>query len=207
MHMDLTLKTPTGDEAGSISVSSEVFGADFKPALVHQVVTAYLAGARMGTRSQKNRAAVRGGGAKPWRQKGTGRARSGTTRSPVWRSGGVAFAAQPQDFTQKVNRKMYRGALRSMLSELIRHERLVVVEGFGVDAPETKQLLSKLADLGLTDVLVVANDPDENLYLAARNLRSVDVRDVSQVDPVSLAGFEQVLITSAALKSLEERLT
>ena len=207
MHMDLTLKSANGGEAGSISVSDEVFAADFKPALVHQVVTAYLAGARVGTRAQKNRSTVRGGGAKPWRQKGAGRARSGTSRSPIWRSGGVAFAAQPQDFTQKVNRKMYRGAIRSMLSELIRQERLFVVEAFGVDAPQTKQLLKKLRGLGLSDVLVVADDPDENLYLAARNLRSVDVRDVSEVDPVSLAGFEQVLITSAALKSLEERLT
>ncbi len=206
MHMDLTLKSAEGGEAGSISVSSEVFAADFKPALVHQVVTAYLAGARVGTRAQKNRSTVHGGGAKPWRQKGTGRARSGTSRSPIWRSGGVAFAAQPQDFTQKVNRKMYRGAIRSMLSELIRQERLFVVEAFGVDAPQTKQLLKKLQGLGLSEVLVVADDPDENLYLAARNLRSVDVRDVSEVDPVSLAGFEQVLITSAALKSLEERL-
>ncbi len=205
--MDLSLKTATGGYAGSISVSNEVFGAEFRPALVHQVVTAYLAVARLGTRAQKNRAAVRGGGAKPWRQKGTGRARSGTTRSPVWRSGGVAFAAQPQDFAQKVNRKMYRGALRSMLSELIRQERLIVVEGFGVDAPQTKQLLAKLKDLGLTDVLVVAENPDENLYLAARNLRSVDVRDAHQIDPVSLAGFDTVLVTSAALKRIEERLT
>ena len=205
--MDLNLKTDGGGEAGSISVSSEVFEAEFKPALVHQVVTAYMAGARAGTRAQKNRSSVRGGGAKPWRQKGMGRARSGTTRSPIWRSGGRAFAAQPQDYTQKVNRKMYRGALRSMLSELIREERLVAVEGFGVDAPQTKQLLSKLAGLGLSDVLVVADNPDENLYLAARNLHNVDVRDVSQLDPVSLAGFEQVLITSAALKRLEERLT
>ncbi len=205
--MDLNLRTDGGGEAGSISVSSEVFAAEYKPALVHQVVTAYLAGARAGTRAQKNRSSVRGGGGKPWRQKGMGRARSGTTRSPIWRAGGVAFAAQPQDYTQKVNRKMYRGALRCMLSELIRQERLVAVEGFGVDAPQTKQLLSKLTGLGLSDVLVVADNPDENLYLAARNLYNVDVRDVSQLDPVSLAGFEKVLITSAALKRLEERLT
>ncbi len=205
--MDLNLRTAVGGEAGSISVSSEVFGAEFKPALVHQVVTAYLAGARAGTRAQKNRSAVRGGGAKPFRQKGTGRARAGTTRSPIWRAGGVTFAAQPQDYTQKVNRKMYRGALRSMLSELIRQERLVAVDAFGVDAPETKQLVSKLTGLGLSDVLVVAEDPDENLYLAARNLHSVDVRDVGQLDPVSLAGFQQVLITGAALKRLEDRLT
>ncbi len=205
--MDLNLRTDGGGDAGSISVSSEVFAAEFKPALVHQVVTAYLAGARAGTRAQKNRASVRGGGAKPWRQKGMGRARSGTTRSPIWRAGGVAFAAQPQDYTQKVNRKMYRGALRCMFSELIRQQRLVAVEGFGLDAPQTKQLLSKLTGLGLSDVLVVADNPDENLYLAARNLYNVDVRDVGQLDPVSLAGFEKVLITSAALKRLEERLT
>ncbi len=204
--MDLNLRTDGGGEAGSISVSSEVFEAEFKPALVHQVVTAYLAGARSGTRAQKNRASVRGGGSKPWRQKGMGRARSGTSRSPVWRAGGRAFAAQPQDHTQKLNRKMYRGALRSMLSELIRRERLIAVEGFGVDAPQTKQLVAKLTGLGLSDVLVIVENPDENLYLAARNLYNVDVRDVSQLDPVSLAGFEQVLITSAALKRLEERL-
>ncbi len=190
----------------SLQVSDVVFGADFKEPLVHQVVTAYLAGARAGTKAQKNRSAVSGGGKKPYRQKGTGRARAGTIRSPLWRGGGVTFAAKPRSYAQKVNKKMYRGALRSILSELVRQDRLVVVDGFGVEAPKTKQLVGKLKELGLDDVLIVTEQADENLYLAARNLYHVDVRDSEELDPVSLVGYEKVLMTTEALKKVEERL-
>lgn len=190
----------------TIQVSDVVFGADFKETLVHQVVNAYMAAARSGTKAQKNRAAVAGGGAKPWRQKGTGRARAGTIRSPIFRSGGRAFAAQPRSYEQKVNRKMYRVALRSILSELIRQERLIVVDGFGVDEPKTKGVVAKLSDMGLTDVLIVLESLEDNLLLATRNLYHVDVRSVAEIDPVSLVGFEKILISSGALKQLEERL-
>ena len=190
----------------TLQVSDAVFGADFKPSLVHQVVTAYMAAGRSGTKAQKSRSDVRGGGIKPWRQKGTGRARSGTSRSPIWRSGGVTFAARPRNYEQKVNRKMYRAALRSILSELLRLDRLLVVEAFGVDAPKTKELVGKLTELGLSDVLIVLETLEDNLLLAARNLYHVDVRSVAELDPVGLVGFERVLITSGALKQLEERL-
>ena len=191
---------------GAIQVSDQVFGADFNEALVHQVVTAYLAGARSGTKAQKNRAAVAGGGAKPWRQKGTGRARAGTISSPLFRGGGRAFAASPRDYVQKVNRKMYRAALRSILSELVRQERLVVVDDMAVDAPRTKELVARLDGMNLKDVLVVVEQLNENLWLSARNLYHVDVREVAEIDPVSLVAFEKVLVTSAALKQIEERL-
>ena len=190
----------------SLQVSDAVFGADFKEALVHQVVTAYMAVARSGTKAQKNRSAVSGGGIKPFRQKGTGRARQGTIRSPIMRKGGVTFAAQPRSYAQKVNKKMYRGALRSILSELVRQERLVVVDDFSVDAPKTKQLVAKLADLDMSDVLIITGQPDENMLLAARNLYHVDVRDSEQLDPVSLVGYEKVLMTADALKKIEEQL-
>ncbi len=190
----------------SLQVSDAVFGADFKEALVHQVVTAYMAAARSGTKAQKNRSAVSGGGIKPFRQKGTGRARQGTIRSPIMVGGGRAFAAQPRSYAQKVNKKMYRGALRSILSELLRQERLVVVDSFGVEAPKTKQLVGKLKDLGLDDVLIIVEQLDENLLLAARNLYHVDVRDTDQLDPVSLVGYEKVLVTADALKKIEEKL-
>jgi len=190
----------------SIQVSDAVFGADFKEALVHQVVVAYMAGARAGTRAQKNRSAVSGGGAKPFRQKGTGRARQGTSRSPMMRSGGVTFAAQPRNFSQKVNRKMYRGAVRSILSELVRQDRLVVVDDFSVDAPKTRQLLEKLGAMGVEDALIVTEGFDENLMLASRNLYHVDARALNELDPVSLIGYESVVITAAALKGLEEKL-
>ena len=190
----------------SLQVSDAVFGADFKEALVHQVVTAYMAAARSGTKAQKNRSAVSGGGIKPFRQKGTGRARQGTIRSPIMRKGGVTFAAQPRSYAQKVNKKMYRGALRSILSELVRQERLVVVDDFSVDAPKTKQLVAKLADLDMSDVLIITGQPDENMLLAARNLYHVDVRDSEQLDPVSLVGYEKVLMTADALKKIEEQL-
>jgi large subunit ribosomal protein L4 len=190
----------------SIQVSDVVFGADFKESLVHQVVVAYLSAARSGTKAQKNRSAVRGGGAKPFRQKGTGRARQGTSRSPIMRSGGVTFAAQPRNYEQKVNRKMYRGALRSILSELVRQERLVVVDEFSVSAPRTKELLSKLKEVDAEDALIITENFDENLMLASRNLYRVDARALNEVEPVSLIGYEKVVITSAALKALEEKL-
>jgi large subunit ribosomal protein L4 len=174
--------------------------------LVHQVVTAYLAGARAGTKAQKTRSQVRGGGAKPWRQKGTGRARAGTIRSPIFTGGGRAFAARPRDFSQKVNRKMYRGAMRSVLSELIRQERLLLTEKFGVSAPKTKELKTKLDELQVKNVLIVVEGFDENLCLAARNLVHVDVLEADTVDPVSLVGHENVVMTVAAAKLLEERL-
>ena len=190
----------------SIQVSDLVFGADFKESLVHQVVAAYLSAARSGTKAHKNRAAVRGGGAKPFRQKGTGRARQGTSRSPIMRSGGVTFAAQPRNYEQKVNRKMYRGALRSILSELVRQDRLLVVEDFGVSAPKTKELLTKLAEMDAKDALIITESFDENLMLASRNLYAVDARALNEIEPVSLIGYEKVIITSAALKALEEKL-
>lgn len=195
-----------GANAEAVELSDATFGKDFNEPLVHQVVTAYLAGARQGTRAQKNRSDVSGGGKKPWRQKGSGRARAGTIRSPLWRSGGVTFAATPQDHSQKVNRKMYRAAMRSILSELLRQERLVAVNDFGVDSPKTKQLAAKLKELGLEKVLIVAEEVDENLYLAARNIPNVAVVDVAAVDPVSLVAFDKVLATVPALRKFEEKL-
>lgn len=201
--MELTLK----DAKGALEVSEATFGREFNEALVHQVVVAYAAGARQGTKAQKTRSEVAGGGKKPWRQKGTGRARAGTIRSPIWRAGGTTFAAKPQGHTQKVNKKMYRGALKSIVSELIRQDRLTVVENFSVDAPKTKQLVEKLGGLNLNDVLIVTKDVDENLFLASRNLHKVDVRDVQGIDPVSLIAFENVLMTADAVKQLEEVLS
>jgi len=192
--------------AGKVEVSDVTFAREFNEDLVHQVVTAYLAGARQGTRAHKNRAAVSGGGKKPWRQKGTGRARAGTSSSPIWRSGGVTFAAKPQDHSQKVNKKMYRAALRSILSELARQERLVVVESMELKEPKTKLLLKELAGFGVEGALIVADEVTENLYLAARNLHKVDVRDVSAIDPASLIAFEKVIVTVPALKKFEEML-
>lgn len=200
--MNLNLAAGTG----TVEVADATFGKEFNEALVHQVVTAYLAGGRQGTRAQKSRSDVRGGGKKPWRQKGTGRARAGTIRSPLWRSGGVTFAARPQDYTQKVNRKMYRAAMRSILSELVRQERLVAVEEFSVEAPKTKQVAAKLKELNLEKVLIVTEEVDEKLYLAARNLPHVDVVDVAAADPVSLVAFDKVLVTVSALRKFEEKL-
>ena len=204
--MELSIVKPGNTAAGTVSVSDVAFAREFNEDLVHQVVTAFLAGARQGTRAQKNRAAVSGGGAKPWRQKGTGRARAGTIRSPIWRSGGVTFAAAPQDHSQKVNRKMYRAAMRSIISELARQDRLVVVESVEMEQPKTKLLVKQLADYGLESVLIVSADMDQNLYLAARNLHKVDVRDVDGVDPVSLVAYDKVLITVDAIKKFEEML-
>jgi large subunit ribosomal protein L4 len=190
-----------------MDVADAVFGQDFNEALVHQVVVAYLAAGRAGTHAQKNRAAVRGGGAKPWRQKGTGRARAGTIRSPIWRGGGKTFAATTRDYSQKVNKKAYRAAIRSILSELLRQERLVVVDSFAVTAPRTRELLAKLKDMGLQEQLLIVHDaPDENLYLAARNLSQVEVVDTAIADPVSLVGCDKILMTAAALRQFEERL-
>lgn len=199
----MNLNTASG---GTVTVSEVAFGKDFNEPLVHQVVTAYLAGARQGSKAQKTRSQVSGGGKKPWRQKGTGRARAGTIRSPLWRGGGKTFAAVPLDHSQKVNRKMYRGALRCILSELVRQERLVVVDDFAIAEPKTKSLVAKLKELALNNVLIVTDAVDENLFLSARNLPKVDVRDCQAVDPVSLIAYEKVLVTVPALKKLEEAL-
>jgi len=190
-----------------IAVSDAVFAADYKESLVHQLVTAYMAAGRSGTKAQKNRSAVKGGGAKPWRQKGTGRARAGTIRSPIWRSGGVTFAAQPRDYTQKVNRKMYRSGIRSILSELARQQRLVVVEDITVDSPKTKQLIGKLADLGVDKPLIDTETGDEKLYLSARNLPNVEVSDVAGLNPVNLVRYEHVVLTVGAVRAIEEWLS
>ena len=191
-------------QGGSVQVSETAFGREFNEALVHQVVVAFLAGARRGTKQQKTRAEVSGSGKKPWRQKGTGRARAGSVRSPLWRTGGRPFAARPQDHSQKVNRKMYRGALQCILSELIRQDRLIAVEAFAVQSPKTKSLLEKLKSLDLTNVLIVTDEVDQNLFLAARNLKGVDVRDATTVDPVALVSHDKVLITVPALRKIEE---
>jgi large subunit ribosomal protein L4 len=190
----------------SMDVADAVFGQDFNETLVHQVVVAYMAAGRAGTHAQKNRTAVRGGGSKPWRQKGTGRARAGTIRSPLWRGGGTTFAATTRDYSQKVNKKAYRAAIRSIFSELVRQDRLVVVEKFVVDTPRTRELVDKLGAMDLDRVLLVHDEPDENLYLAARNLPHVDIVDTTIADPVSLVGFDKVLITVAALRQFEEKL-
>jgi len=191
---------------GAVEVSEATFGRDFNEALVHQVVTAYAAGARQGSKAQKTRSEVSGGGKKPWRQKGTGRARAGTIRSPIWRSGGVTFAAKPQDHSQKVNKKMYRGAIQSILSELVRQERFVVVEAFDVETPKTKALAAKLNEMSLKDVLIITEEVSENLFLAARNLYKVDVRDAATIDPVSLIAFDKIVVTAGAVKQIEEML-
>ena len=199
----MDLKTVTG---AAVELSDTAFGREFNEALVHQVVTAYLAGARQGTRAQKTRAEVSGGGIKPWRQKGTGRARAGSIRSPIWRGGGRAFAAKPQDWSQKVNRKMYRGAMQCILAELIRQERLILVEEISVSGPKTKELIAKLNDLGAPRALIVTKEVDENLYLAARNIPHVNVLDASEVDPVSLIAFDKVIMSVEAAKQFEEAL-
>jgi len=204
--MELSITAPGNASAGTVQVSDATFAREFNEDLVHQAVTAYLAGARQGTRAQKTRAEVSGGGRKPWRQKGSGRARAGSIRSPIWRSGGVTFAARPQDHSQKLNRKMYRAAMRSILSELARQQRLVVVESLAVDQPKTKLLAQRLADFALNDVLIISDEIDRNLYLAARNIPRVDVRDVAAVDPVSLIAFEKVVVTVPALRKFEEML-
>lgn len=192
--------------SGVLQVSDITFGAEFNKSLIHQAVVAFLAGGRQGTRQQKNRSDVRGGGRKPWRQKGTGRARAGTIRSPIWRGGGVTFAARPQDHSQKLNRKMYRGALRSILSELVRQERLVVVEHLRMEAPGTRLMVARMKELEISNALFVSEDIDTNLYLSVRNIPHVDVRDVQGVDPVSLVAYDKVVMTVPAVRKFEEML-
>jgi large subunit ribosomal protein L4 len=205
--MELKLTTATGKASTkSIEVSEANFSREFNEALVHQAVTGYLAGARAGTKAQKTRSEVSGGGKKPWKQKGTGRARSGTIRSPIWRSGGVTFAAKPQDWSQKINRKMYRAAIQSILSELVRTERLVIVENFIVDAPKTKDMVERLSKLGMSNVMIVTEDMSDNLYMSTRNLHKVGVCDANNIDPVSLIRFEKVIMTADAVKKIEEAL-
>jgi large subunit ribosomal protein L4 len=203
--MELNLSTPEGAK-GALEVSEATFGREFNADLVHQAVTAYLAGARQGTRAQKTRSDVSGGGKKPWKQKGSGRARAGTIRSPIWRGGGVTFAARPQDHTQKINKKMYRAAMQCILSELARTDRLVVVEQFDVETPKTKALLAKLAAFDAKHVLIVTEAVSENLYLASRNVHTVEVCDAVSANPVSLVHREKVIVTVEALKKFEEML-
>lgn len=201
--MELKIVSPAGAQ-GTLNVSEVAFGREFNQDLVHQAVVAYMAGARQGTKAQLTRAEVRGGGKKPWRQKGTGRARAGTIRSPIWRGGGATFAAKPRDHEQKLNKKMYRAALQCILSELNRQDRLIVVESFDIDAPKTKALVQKLAQYNLSEALIVTEEISENLFLASRNLYKVGVSDVQGVDPVSLIGFDKVIVTVPALKKFEE---
>ena len=201
----MNLVCATGGQ--KLELSETAFARDFNEDLVHQVVVAYLAGGRQGSKGQKNRSQVRGGGRKPWRQKGTGRARAGTIRSPIWRGGGVTFAARAQDHSVKVNKKMYRGAIVCILSELIRQERLIAVESFSLEEPKTKLLKLKLEELDLKNVLILVDDLDKNIYLSSRNLAGVEVKSVNNVDPVSLIGNDKVLATFGALKRLEEALS
>ena len=189
-----------------VSVSDDAFAASFNETLVHQLVVSYMAAGRAGTKAQKNRSAVRGGGAKPWRQKGTGRARAGTIRSPLWRSGGVTFAATPRDYSKKLNKKMYRAGLRSLVSELVRQQRLIVIDKLGVTEPKTKQMQARLNEIGVDDALVLTDGLDSAVYLASRNIPNITVMDIAIVDPVSLIKQEKVVIDEAALKKLEERL-
>ena len=205
--MELTLHKTGSKGTGKVTVEDAIFAANFNEPLIHQVVTAYLAAARSGDSAQKTRAEVRGGGRKPWRQKGTGRARAGTIRSPLWRSGGKIFASKPRDYEQKVNRKMYQGAMRSILSELARQERLIVVDDFSVDSPKTKEMVQKLAALSAPEALIVTHEENENLFLAARNLYRVDVIEPHELDPYHLIGSEKVIVTEAAIKQIEARLS
>lgn len=200
------MKLAMANSKSKVDVSDDTFGRDYNEALIHQTVTAYLAGGRQGTKAQKNRSAVSGGGAKPWRQKGTGRARAGTSRSPLWRSGGQTFAAQPRSYKQKLNKKMVRAAYASIFSELVRAERLHIVDEFKVDTPKTKEVLAKLAKVGVESayIIVGTEKADANLYLSVRNLSYVDVVEVGGIDPVSLVKFDHVIITEDAIKEVEE---
>lgn len=205
--MELNLHSSANSGGGIIHVSDTVFAAKFNEALIHQVVTAYSASARQGTRAQKSRSQIKSSGSKPWRQKGTGRARAGTVASPLWRGGGVAFAAKPTNYSPKVNKKMYRHAIRSILSELLRQGRLLVLEQFTVEVPKTRALVAQLSALQLPQVLIVTADNDEKLALAARNLPHVQVNAARTVDPISLLRFDKVLMTVPAIKQMEMRLT
>ncbi len=200
--MQLTLHK-SGGKAGKVKVSEAVFGAAFNEPLVHQILTSYTAGSRAGTKAQKNRSAVRGGGRKPFRQKGLGRARAGTIRSPLWRGGGVTFAAKPKDHSKKVNRKMYRGAMRAILSELVRLDRLVCVEDFTLDGAKTKKAIEKLAEIQLTEALIITDEVTRDQYLSTRNIPRVNIIDTTEIDPYSLIGFDNVLITKSALAKVE----
>ena len=200
--MELTLHK-AGAEAGKVTVSEAIFGVSYNEPLVHQILTSFTARSRAGTKAQKNRAAVSGGGKKPFKQKGMGRARAGTIRSPIWRGGGVTFAARPRDYSKKVNKKMYRGAMRSILSELVRQDRLICVEEFTVDGPKTKNAIEKLTEAGLTEVLIITEEVTRDLYLATRNIPHVDIIDTTEIDPYSLIGFNKVLITRSALEKVE----
>ncbi len=202
--MELLLAATGSSLNSKVNVSESTFGQEFNEALVHQVMVAYLAGGRAGTRAQKTRSEVSGGGAKPWNQKGTGRARAGTSRSPIWRSGGRAFAAKPQDHSQKVNKKMYRGAMRSILSELARQDRILVVNDIVPSLPKTRELLGKLNGLDITNALIVVSSWDANLYLAARNIPGIDVKEATMIDPVSLLKYKKVLMTEDAVRKIEE---
>lgn len=205
--MDLKLTTATGKASTKkMEVSEQTFGREFNEALVHQVVTAYLAGGRSGTRGTKSRSAVSGGGAKPWRQKGTGRARAGTIRSPIWRSGGHTFALSNQDHSQKVNKKMYRNAMRSILSELVRQDRLTVVDKFQVDGPKTKALVEKLSAINFERGIIVTDEATDDLYLSARNLHHVDVLEANEINPASLVGSTNIIMTVGAVQKIEEML-
>lgn len=204
--MKLAVKTLSGPST-SVEVSEKIFSCEYNEPLIHQIVVAYLSGSRAGTKKQKTRSEVRGGGRKPWKQKGTGRARAGTIRSPIWRTGGVAFAARPRDFTKKVNKKMYRKAMWSMLSELLRLDRFHIVEEFNVDQPKTKAIIMRLKDLGLVNrTLIITDELTENLYFSVRNLPGVHVIDALSTDPVTLLKFDDILVTTAALKKFEEML-
>jgi large subunit ribosomal protein L4 len=203
--MELIISTST-ESNETVSVTEAAFARPFNQSLVHQAVVAYRAGSRSGTKAQKNRSAVSGGGRKPWRQKGTGRARAGTIRSPIWRGGGVAFAASTRDYSQKLNTKMYRAALSCILSELVRQDRFIVLKDFSLVVPKTKSLLQKLAEYDITDALIVTEEVDNNLYLAARNIQKIRVVNVDDIDPINLIGFEKVVFTLNALKKVEERL-
>ncbi|UDG79363.1 50S ribosomal protein L4 [Candidatus Ecksteinia adelgidicola] len=200
--MELILK----DIPSVLTISESIFCCKFNEALVHQVITSYASGARQGTRAQKNRGEITGSNKKPWKQKGTGRARSGSTKSPIWRSGGVTFAAKPQDYSQKINKKMYRGALKSILSELIRQNRLIVVEKFFIRSHKTKLLLKKLKDITLDNALVVMNVVNQDLYLASRNLHNVNICNVDNINPINLISFKNVVLTVDAIKKIEEKL-
>ncbi|WXT99446.1 MAG: 50S ribosomal protein L4 [Catillopecten margaritatus gill symbiont] len=204
--MKLKVLDISANKSTSTEVADSVFARDYNQSLVHQVTTAYMATGRQGSKAQKNRAAVSGGGKKPWAQKGTGRARAGTSRGPIWRSGGVTFAAQPKSFAQKVNKKMYKGAISVIFSELARTERLKVVKEFGITEAKTKSVTALLKTLEVTDALLMTDEIDENLYLSSRNLYHVGVCDTQSIDPVSLIGYKNVVITEAALKKIEAQL-
>ena len=203
----MTVKLAIQGGSGNIEVSDQTFGASFNEPLIHQVVTAYRNAGRRGTKSQKTRSDARGGGAKPWAQKGSGRARAGTNRSPIWVGGGRAFAARPRDYSQKVNRKMYRAAMRSLLSELVRQDRLVVVDQLKLSEPKTRELVARLKELELDHVLIVVKKYNDKLSLAARNIPWADVLDVREADPVNLLRYRKVLITSKAISALEDQLS